>query len=149
MPETTVPLELRREILSNPNPELTAEFRRQLEAQWGDVDPFDGAHAGRDVPGPVIAIDDQDCFIGGLSFTTALRPGGDDVCVWINTVLVQPEFRGQCIALTLIEAGERAADNLGVSELFVLSEYPALYAKRDWVMLDTHEEASILTKLLT
>ena len=135
-------------ILSKPNPELTAEFRERLEAQWGDVDPFEGAHPGLEIPGPVIATDDQDCFIGGLSFTTALRPGGDDVCVWINTVLVQPEYRGQGIASTLIQAGEQVAYDLGVSELFVLSEYPALYTKRNWVLLATHEDASILTKQL-
>ena len=135
-------------ILSKPNPELTAEFRERLEAQWGDVDPFEGTHPGLEIPGPVIAIDDQDCFIGGLSFTTAPRPGNDQVCVWINTVLVQPEFRGQGIASTLIQAGEHAASDLGVSELFVLSEFPALYAKRDWVLLGTHDEESILTKPL-
>ena len=135
-------------IFVQPNPKLTEAFRTRLLQEWSEVDSFEGAHEGVSVPGPIIAADEQGRFIGGLSFTSAYRPNGEDICVWVNTVLVDPHHRGQGIASVLIEEAEHTALQTGIVELFVLSEFPALYTKRQWEVIGAHNQESILTKSL-
>ena len=135
-------------IFVDPDPALTEDLRTRLLEVWSEVDPFEGAHDEIFVPGPIIAANEQTRFVGGLSFTSATRPNSEDICVWINAVLVDQDFRGQGVASLLIREAEHVAQRLGIVELFVLSEYPALYTKRSWQEVSKHNKEFILTKSL-
>lgn len=115
---------------------LLNELRGWFEAEWGTVDPFEGNHPQLRVPSPVVAIDDQESLVGGLSFTSASKPASeetsDEIGVWINLVLVSPSQRKKGIASRLVQSAQLQASNMGIPELFVFSEFPWLYQKLGW-----------------
>ena len=130
---------------------LLIQLREWLESEWGAVDPFEGNHRHVTVPSPIVAVDENTSLVGGLVFSSFPSPQGADVAVWVNAVLVSPHQRKQGIASKLIQAAEVQANRMAVPELFVLSEFPALYQKLGWqvVSLDSaRSEETILTKAL-
>lgn len=127
---------------------LRHQLRLWNEAEWG-AEVFPKAqHNGVMVPGPVVAVDCQKALLGGLTFTTAPRPDGSGTGVWINTLIVVPNHRGIGIATQLVSAAEAAANVVGVHQLFVLSDVPALYRKLGWqdVGPEPKDDEVILTK---
>ena len=127
-----------------------SQLREWFESEWGGVDPFEGNHPEIVIPSPIVAVDDQTSLLGGLSFTSVSKPKSADIGVWINMVLISPSQRKKGIASQLIQSAEVEAAGLGVSELFVLSEFPDLYRKLGWqiVGLDSSGNETILTKTL-
>lgn len=129
---------------------LLTQLREWLEAEWGQVDSFDGNHPDIDVPRPLVAVDEGGSLLGGLVFSSFQIPLSTDVAVWINAVIVSPSQRKNGIASELIQAAEVEAKLRTIAELFVLSEYPGLYEKLGWrfVSLDKSRNGTVLTKLL-
>lgn len=104
-------------------------------AEWG-AEAFSDPDPGLvTIPGPIVAVDAHDQLIAGLTFTSAPAPGGVAPCLWINTVLVSPKARGQGIASALVKQAMIVA-RPAHRKLFVLSEFPALYLKLGWSILD-------------
>ena len=121
-------------------------LRDWFVSEWGDIDPFEGNHGGVQVPSPILALDAQKRLAGGLAFSSANRPGVEDIGVWVNALLVAPEHRRTGLASKLVqEAHVRAAD-LGVQELYVLSDVPALYEKLAWRVIERSGADTILIK---
>ena len=125
-------------------------LRKWFESEWGDVDPFEGNYPEIVVPRPIVAVDHQTSLLGGLSFTSASKPQGTDIGVWINMVLISPRHRKKGIASKLVEAAEVEAERIAVRELFVLSEFPILYQRLGWktVGLDSPSKETVLKKIL-
>ena len=124
------------------------QLRGWFESEWGDIDPFEGNHEGIQVPRPILALDTQKHLAGGLAFSSANRPGSEDIAVWVNALLVAPEHRRAGLASRLVqEAHDRAAD-LGVQNLYVLSDVPAVYEKLAWRVIERTGADTILIKNL-
>ena len=82
------------------------ELREVFELEWVHIDPFEGSHSGFAVPDPLLAVDDQDALVGGLSFTSFAKPKKKELGVWVNALIVAPEYRGMGTASKLIGAAE-------------------------------------------
>ena len=128
-------------------PELLPLFRKWVESEWDTVDPFENPDPEQTMPAPILVVD-REQLLGGLSFTCFSRPGSKEPAVWINTVYVAPEFRKRGIASELIVAAESVASDLGITEIFVFTDIPALYEKHGWSYVDTAEGSTILKKEL-
>lgn len=109
------------------------ELQRQLQREWPEIQPSD--LDGNTTPEPLVALTDANILAGGLAFVAAKSPLNDEPAVWINAVLVAPEYRRQGVASQLIVAAERAASLVGVSSLYALTEVPDLYSKLNWSIL--------------
>ena len=118
------------------------KFDRWLKAEWGEVDPIDS----NEYPKPVLAFDKSLELVGGLSFTNAQHPEKDGECLWINTVFVSFENRGRGIAQELIQEAEIVAYSSEINELLVLTEWPRLYEKLGWEIID--DDQGVLRKYL-
>lgn len=129
---------------------LLVQLREWLEAEWGEIDPFEGNHPEVTVPSPIVAVDERTSFLGGLIFGSFTKPSSSEIGVWVNAVLVSPAHRKKGIASLLLQSAEIEARHLAISELYVLSEYPNLYKKHDWniVSFDGLRGETILTKSL-
>lgn len=128
------------------------EFRHRLEQQWGSVDDRgadteDGPRPGT-LPAPLVAVDDSGHFAGGLAFTTAKRPGGTSMGIWINAVVVDPEHRRQGVASRLVRAAEREAAERGVDRIFVYTDVPRLYQNLGWERMEEHAGHWVLGRSL-
>jgi GNAT superfamily N-acetyltransferase len=122
------------------------QLRDWFESEWGRIDPFEGNHPGFEVPGPILALDAQKNLAGGLAFSSAQRPGGEEISVWINALLVAPEHRRTGLASRLIQEAHVRAAGLGVQKLYVLTDVPALYEKLAWQILEVADADTILVK---
>ena len=67
-----------------------------FKTKWPD---FESSLTGERFPSPLLLLAASDRLAGGLSFTTALLPDPATESVWINAVMVLPEFqrRGLCV----------------------------------------------------
>jgi N-acetylglutamate synthase-like GNAT family acetyltransferase len=63
--------------------------------------------------------------------------------IWINAVLVAPEYRRQGVGSGLIRAAEEAARRVGIPSLYALTEVPDLYSKLSWSVFN-HEGADFV-----
>ncbi len=115
--------------------------------EWGELDSL--THPDGLYPPPLVAVDENDELLGGLAFTQADVPAGDDAGIWINAVFVRPNSRGDGIAGRLVEAAEAIASRHGIATLFVFTDVPQLYAKRGWTVRATHGQSTILARELT
>lgn len=114
-------------------------------AQWSQVDPFPDAKAERTLPRPITLLDRADQVVGGLAFTTYPHPQTSESAVWINALLVVPQYRRRGLASHLIDLAHTRARDLGVSTLFVLTEYPDLYRHNGWQVLAKDDTGCILS----
>ena len=122
-----------------------AELQILFDQQWDDVEPvvpFVQANGGVLKPEPLIARYNNKALAGGLAFTQAPRPQqapplpttgkAADQAVWINALFVKPQYRKQGLAQKLVSCAIEEANNTGIVELFVYTEYPLLYKKLGW-----------------
>lgn len=130
--------------------ETLDQLHTWFTAEWGEIDGFETRHPGVTVPPPIVAVDDQNSLVGGLSFTSSTQPDSTQPGVWINMVLVSPDHRQKGIATRLVQAAEIEATKLGVRELFVLSQFPTLYQRLGWYPVGTDKsgEQTILHKVV-
>lgn len=128
-------------------PQYADALRARLELEWGSIDPFEGSHANVVVPSPLVLLDQQSRLAGGLAFSTFSHPSHDVVSVWINALLVEPEYRSEGYASDLVRTAEAEAIKEGIKELFVLTEFPKLYQKLGWNLMKTVGSDSTLGKV--
>ena len=131
---------------TNPSPDMLLQLESWFGGEWPNIDAL--VDASNRFPKPIVAITDGQALAGGLAFTIARTP--DDVAeqegVWINAVLVDPTFRRQGIASTLITQAEQAAALMKIDQLWVLTDVPSLYTSLGWEIVGTSESDTILSK---
>ncbi|MEQ8955581.1 MAG: GNAT family N-acetyltransferase, partial [Gammaproteobacteria bacterium] len=103
-------------------------------------DPFEGPHRGFEVPGPIAALDGIS-IVGGLAYTSALVPGTGRLGLWINAVMVIPQYRRQGIATELIRHALAKAALTTHNRLYVFTDRPELY--KGWKLLQQLDGSSI------
>lgn len=130
--------------------EILSQLREWFVSEWGDVEPFEGVHSEVEIPSPIVAVDERTALLGGLSFTSATKPNQTEIGVWINMVLISPSHRNKGIASMLVQSAEVEAKNSSLCELFVLSEFPNLYRKLGWELVEVNsaEKEVVLKKCL-
>lgn len=112
--------------------------------EWGEVDPFSNEKEGLPLPTPLIALSDDD-LIGGLAFTRYPAPKTDVMALWVNALLVKPDFRKQGVSKRLIEMAMQQALMLGETRLYVYTHIPYLYESIGWVIEEQNEEHFVLS----
>ena len=105
---------------------LASDLNYQLNEEWPEIGDFEKEKYGISVPRP-IGVLINGIVVGGLSFTNYRAPNSDEIVVWVNAVLVQPDFRRKGIASKLILSAQSSAQ-----KLFALTDIPALYTKLGW-----------------
>lgn len=110
--------------------------------EWGEVDEFTADKDGAALPAPLVALDGGR-LCGGLSFTR-YQSGENAAALWVNALLVAPEYRGKGIASDLIAAAAQAALQLGETQLLALTDVPQLYLKQKWSLLKTTKDSNIV-----
>lgn len=130
-------------------PQYLGQLRDWFESEWGRIDPFEGKHPGFEVPRPILALNAQKDLAGGLAFSSFLRPGGEELALWINALLVAPKHRKMGLASRLVQDAHDRAAGLGVQKLYVSTDVPALYEKLAWRILEETGEDTILVRDLT
>lgn len=118
------------------------ELRERFIAEWGQFDAFDNALFGT-TPPPLLALQERR-LLGGLAFSHYPSPRDSVIGLWINGLQVDPQHRRQGIASALVRAAEREAQALGVAQLFVRTQLPALYQALGWQVIETHGGLAIL-----
>lgn len=114
-----------------------------LESEWGAFDLFKGATKEMHVPFPLLAVDDG-TVIGGLAFARFKSPIGNQAGIWINGLIVKPDYRLHGIGSRLIQAAETTLKMQGFNSLFVLTDIPSLYEKLGWKIVSISERGGIL-----
>lgn len=131
--------------------QMVKELQSWNEKEWGK-DAFKTIHkTDIIIPSPVVAVDDNNKLLGGSTFISGKIPNSTEFGTWINTVIVSPTHRRKGIASKLIISAQVTAQKVGVSELFVLTELPALYRKLGWenVVYENSDNDYILKKNVT
>jgi len=131
---------------ANLDSDLLKKFRSWVEAEWGAVDSFHEAHE-RALPAPLLALHDE-TLVGGLSFNWSAIPGTQELALWINTLLVAPQFRRRGIGSQLVAAAEDCAERSGVGDLYVYTGIPAIYRKLGWQLIEITGGNTVLKKAL-
>jgi GNAT superfamily N-acetyltransferase len=118
-------------------------LQKQLRNEWPEFPPINTAdHA---VPKPLVALTSSGVLAGGLAFTAAKSPLSNELAIWVNGVLVAPEYRRQGVGSRLIEAAQEAARRAGVLRLYALTELPDLYSKLNWSILSNDAVDFVMT----
>ena len=115
-----------------------------FKTKWRD---FESSLTGERFPSPLLLLAASDRLAGGLSFTTALLPDPATESVWINAVMVLPEFQRRGFASKLINLGCATADAFGMDRLFVYTEVPDLYITLGWREVSQHEGGHVFTRV--
>lgn len=126
---------------------MVKELQSWNEVEWGK-DAFKTIlKTDIIIPTPVVAVDDNK-LLGGITFISGKIPNSTKFGTWINTVIVSPAHRRKGIASKLIISAQVTAQRVGVSEIFVLTELPALYRQLGWenVVYENSDNDFILKK---
>ncbi|WP_167494628.1 MULTISPECIES: GNAT family N-acetyltransferase [Vibrio] len=115
--------------------------------EWGEVDPFAHEKEGLSIPTPVLALDSQN-LVGGIAFTRFAEPGTESLGVWINALLVKPQYRRQGISQRLIREAQQLVKREGVDTLYVYTHLPSLYEPLGWECVEQHDDHYVLSKHL-
>lgn len=107
-------------------------YRQWVSKEWESDHSFDSPDGTLLLPPPLLAMFDER-LAGGVSFTWHAAPGSSDTALWINTVYVEPSFRGGGVASALVRAAEEEA-RMATAEkaLLVYTDIPGLYRKSGW-----------------
>ena len=122
------------------------ELHQRFQKEWPEIQPSDPI--GGAVPKPVVALTSSGALAGGLAFAEAKAPLSEERAIWVNAVLVAPEFRRQGLGSQLILAAEASAIQFGITRLYALTELPTLYSKLNWSILSTHGSDFIMSREL-
>ncbi len=123
------------------------ELSRWISEMWNLSIDFKDIKDGIVLPPPLLAVEEEK-LVGGLSYTAYAKPESDETGLWINTLIVDPEYRGRKIASLLIKAAEESAIDLKYQEIFVFTNIPVLYEKNGWIKLSEENNDHVLTKRL-
>ncbi|MDA1370932.1 MAG: GNAT family N-acetyltransferase [Proteobacteria bacterium] len=127
---------------------LLKQFREWVEEEWGKVDSNDHNDEDLAIPSPLLAVTDSE-LLGGLGFTCFSIPGVNKTGLWVNTLLVAPEYRNIGIGEKLVLAAEAEAVRSMERELFVYTDVPGLYQKLGWIIVDDKNESKVLKRVVS
>ncbi|MGF1736340.1 GNAT family N-acetyltransferase [Photobacterium satsumensis] len=113
------------------------ELELLIKSEWSDF-TFDGYSSG--LPYPLAATSNEK-IIGGVAFTLYKHPCTDNEVVWINALIVLPEYQGKGIARQLIETALLDVAKLGGNEVFAYTETPAFYQALGWSEVEAVTES--------
>ena len=119
------------------------QLQTRFQKEWPEIEATE--IAGQAVPKPVVALTISNALAGGLAFAEAKAPLSDERAVWINAVLVAPEYRRQGLGSQLVIAAQESAVQVGVARLYALTELPALYSKLGWSILSSSGADYVMT----
>ncbi|MFM2486961.1 GNAT family N-acetyltransferase [Celerinatantimonas yamalensis] len=123
-------------------------YRQWISEEWGQDHSFESLDRFKPLPSPLLAMVGER-LAGGISFTWHIAPDYPKVALWINTVYVEPAFRGKGIARTLIAAADEHARTVTEEEtLLVYTNVPQLYEENEWVPTRQEGEMWVLRKEL-
>jgi len=114
------------------------ELRDLLEGEWGDFASFETEEGNIRTPPPLIAIENE-TLVGGLVYSLWPNPETEHTTIWVNGLIVKPNWRRKGIASTLIQG---AMNNKPL--LFVLTEIPHLYSNIGWQTISKNSEGTVL-----
>lgn len=134
-------------IDSESNPGRLQNLQTLLAKEWGDFDLFKGATEKIDVPFPLLAVD-GDNLLGGIAFSRYKSPIDDQISLWVNGLVVKPEYRLRGIGSCLIRAAEVKLKEKGFETLFALTDIPKLYEKLGWCVVSISKRDSVVKKSL-
>ncbi len=132
-------------ISSKSAPHHLPQLREWFVAEWGHIDPFEGVETSLIIPPPLLIVADEN-LIGGLTFGTFPIPSSKVIGVWINALFVKSEYRGNGLGTQLILAAETEVAVTNKSELFVHTDYPELYQRLDWQIVESSDKSYVLKK---
>lgn len=115
------------------------ELEKLFQNEWSDFLFVDSYKHDANLPPVLVAIRGNQ-VIGGLAYSYFKEPHGDSDVIWLNALLVLPEWRGQGIASELINRGIKQASNALQSHLYVYTNVPNLYQSLDWSVVDIESE---------
>lgn len=115
------------------------ELEKRFQNEWPDFLFADSYKHDTNLPPVLIAIRENQ-VIGGLAYSYFKEPNGDSDVIWVNALLVLPEWRGQGIASELINRGIKQVSNTHQTHLYVYTNVPNLYQSLDWSIVDIESE---------
>ena len=104
------------------------ELRNMLEQKWRKFSPFEDEKGGVKSPPAIIALKNN-ILLGGLVFSVWKEEEQSKFDVWINGLIVKPEYRGTGIASKLIREAMTKAPLL-----FTKTDVENLYLKNGWTV---------------
>jgi predicted N-acetyltransferase YhbS len=121
------------------------QFKNWVIKEWGKIDQLADEENTYDLPLSLLAFS-QNRLVGGLSFIHYKNPESEDTAIWINTLYIDAEFRGQKIGQALIIEAEKTAKNAGYDCLYVYTNKPKLYETIGWSILSRDQDDFVLKK---
>ena len=121
-------------------------YQQWISEEWGHDHSFESLDRSGSLPSPLLAMVGER-LAGGISFTWHIAPDSPEMALWINTVYVEPTFRGNGIARALVAAADEHARTVtGEKTLLVYTNVPQLYEKNEWVPIKQEGEMWVLRK---
>jgi len=121
-------------------------YRKWVADEWGGEHSFGSPDGSPPLPSPLLALSECE-LVGGISFTWYPDPATSERALWINTLFVAPYWRGNGYGIDLIAAAEQhSKEVVGTRELFVYTDSPGVYRKRDWSTISQDESMAVLGK---
>jgi GNAT superfamily N-acetyltransferase len=112
-----------------------------LVQEWSDLPVFEAERNGVSIPDPVVVLD-REVVIGGASFTRYVGPDSQKTEIWLNALLVEPHYRKQGVASSVIEYLHQLPH-----PIYALTDVPKLYTKCGWSILISDEQGSVVKQL--
>ncbi len=126
-------------VASDEHQQYLEELRKHFIAEWGEIDPLVSSIA----PAPILALDDE-MLIGGLSFTDFPSPGNNEPGIWLNVLLVLPEYRSKGVGTDLVKFAAQEAKLFQLSQIFVYTDIPDFYKRLNWQIVDNSGDKTVL-----
>lgn len=125
-----------------------ATYSDWVYQEWKSGHSFETPDGNKPLPPPLLAIDGE-VLVGGISFTWHPVPDSSETALWINTLFVEPSYRGKGIARDLITAAEQSAfAEAAVEYLLAYTNIPELYVKNGWSPISEDNKMWVLRKQL-
>ncbi|GLS92056.1 hypothetical protein GCM10007916_31260 [Psychromonas marina] len=120
------------------------DIERLFQSEWADFklsDNYlkDGYAKQSSLPPVLIALNKGE-VIGGLSYSLYLEPHKSSEVIWVNSVFVVQQWRGQGIASQLLERAVQQLSNNVQHRLYAYTNIPALYTSLGWFVVDIDSE---------
>jgi GNAT superfamily N-acetyltransferase len=119
------------------------DLQKRLQNEWPKFPPINPPNHA--VPKPLVAVTSSNVLAGGLAFIAARSSPSGEPAIWINAVLVAPEYRRQGVGSRLIQEAQEVARRAGVPRLYALTELPELYSKLNWSILSNDGADFVMT----
>lgn len=107
------------------------ELRVFFLQEWGRLDPLHDERGA--YPDPTVALTDTGALAGGLAFTRAIASDVHGSALWVNAVLVRPEYRRRGLARRLIGEAQSVCRARGWDRLYAFTHRPELYSGLGWI----------------